>query len=133
MQQASPPPKNTKLIFQGGTMANILYIFGLLGRLVMMFSVLINIHVVYLIARSPGVVSWTDYLLDGHGSRLIDVLFVLAFTEVVSCVLIIVVGYYQRLWGLRRNTMVQWYFIFTVLVTMIILNYLSCSQVASAY
>jgi hypothetical protein len=114
-------------------MANILYIFGLLGRLVMMFSVLINIHVVYLIARSPGVVSWTDYLLDGHGSRLIDVLFVLAFTEVVSCVLIIVVGYYQRLWGLRRNTMVQWYFIFTVLVTMIILNYLSCSQVASAY
>lgn len=130
MLHAYVTPKKTRWAFQSGTMVKILNAFGLFARLSMMFAVLINLHVLYLITQAPRVVSWPKYLLDGHGSRLIDVLFVLAFFENVSCILIVAVGHYQRLWGLRRKTTVRWYLVFTVLVT--ILNYWTCSKIASA-
>ena len=123
-------PKKTRWGFQSGTMVKILNAFGFFVRLSIMFEVLINLHVLYLITQAPRVVLWPKYLLDGHGSRLIDVLFALAFFEIVSCILIVAVGHYQRLWGLRRKTTVRWYFVFTVLMT--ILNYWACSEIASA-
>ena len=122
--------RDWKRSFSEETRIKLLNALVFLGGFVMLVAGLVNFHVLYWVGKTPKVVSWPKYLQDGHGSGLVDILFMLTCFEVLACILIEVVGHNQRFRGVKRKLMVWGCSAFTFLLALY--NYYTCSQIASA-